>query len=157
MSAAGPKGTAEPDRQNTIARLRAIASQSTEALLMEGPVHQDHRLLEICAEGLHFLNEVRACEKQLEYRWMQGGTEAEKERNRQWSQAHVTCTRAASMLMRAATKLRATTPAGIYAKALLVRQSKCGAAKLGASLAAELVDNPVLRASLWPAGEGMSS
>ena len=37
----------------TVDRLREIATQSTDALLTEGPVHPDHKLLDLCAEALH--------------------------------------------------------------------------------------------------------
>jgi hypothetical protein len=57
-------------------------------------------------------------------------------------------------------KMKATTAAGIYAKAAVVRASRTGAADLAMSLAQDpwtvqdLLDCPGLRASLWPAGEG---
>ena len=51
-------------------------------------------------------------------------------------------------------KLKATTAAGIYAKAAAVRASKTGAADLAMSLAQDLLDCPGLRAALWPAEEG---
>jgi hypothetical protein len=51
-------------------------------------------------------------------------------------------------------KMKATTAAGIYAKAAVVRASKTGTADLAMSLAEDLLDCPGLRASLWPAGEG---
>jgi hypothetical protein len=51
-------------------------------------------------------------------------------------------------------KIKATTAAGIYAKAAVVRTSKTGAADLAMSLAEDLLDCPGLRASLWPAQEG---
>jgi hypothetical protein len=57
----------------------------------------------------------------------------------------------AKQLLRRAGKLRATTPAGIHAKALLVRASVTGAAVLAMSLAEELIASRALRESLWPA------
>jgi hypothetical protein len=57
----------------------------------------------------------------------------------------------AKQLTRQAAKLRATTPAGIFAKALVVRSSHTGAAVLAMSLADELIACPGLRQSLWPA------
>jgi hypothetical protein len=50
-------------------------------------------------------------------------------------------------------KMKATTAAGIYAKAAVVRASKTGAADLAMSLAEDLLACPGLRAALWPAGE----
>jgi hypothetical protein len=49
-------------------------------------------------------------------------------------------------------KLRATTGAGIYAKALVVRSSVTGAAELAMSWAEDLVACSELRATLWPSG-----
>jgi hypothetical protein len=51
-------------------------------------------------------------------------------------------------------KMKATTAAGIYAKAAVVRASKTGAADLAMSLAEDLLACPGLRATLWPAGGG---
>ncbi len=56
-----------------------------------------------------------------------------------------------AVLLRRATKLRATTAAGIYAKALMVRASRTGAAVLAMSLAEDLIGNRTLRAVVWPA------
>jgi hypothetical protein len=56
----------------------------------------------------------------------------------------------AKQLTRQAAKLRAMTPAGIFAKALAVRSSHTGAAVLAMSLADELIACPGLRQSLWP-------
>ena len=50
-----------------------------------------------------------------------------------------------------AKKLKATTAAGIYAKALIVRSSRSGAMLLAMSLAEDLIACPGLRESLWPA------
>jgi hypothetical protein len=57
----------------------------------------------------------------------------------------------AKPLLRRMAKLRVTTAAGIYAKAPLVRASRTGAPVLAMSLAADMIDCPGLRASLWPA------
>ncbi len=48
------------------------------------------------------------------------------------------------------------TPAGIYAKALLVRSSTTGATELAMSLAIDLLDCPGLRESLWPAASAVA-
>jgi hypothetical protein len=52
-----------------------------------------------------------------------------------------------------AAELEATTHAGIYAKALIVRCSSTGASALAMSLATDLVECKGLRDVLWPAGE----
>lgn len=50
----------------------------------------------------------------------------------------------------------AKTPAGIYAKLLIMRASRTGCPVLARSLADDLIQMPALRAVLWPgaAGEG---
>ncbi len=53
--------------------------------------------------------------------------------------------------LRCASKLRAQTPAGVYAKAQLVSQSRSGAPMLAKSLAADMIEMPGLRRLLWPA------
>jgi hypothetical protein len=52
-----------------------------------------------------------------------------------------------------AAKLRATTPAGIFAKAVAVRHMGISAMGLGKSLAEDLLASAELRAALWPAVE----
>jgi len=47
-------------------------------------------------------------------------------------------------------KIPAQSPAGIYAKALLVQSSRTGAQCLARTLAEDLVACPSLRESLWP-------
>ncbi len=54
-------------------------------------------------------------------------------------------------MLRRAGKLRAHTPAGLYAKAQLVLNSHTGAAILAKSLAADMIEMPGLRQRLWPA------
>jgi hypothetical protein len=51
--------------------------------------------------------------------------------------------------------MRAQTPAGLYAKAALLVTSQ-GARALALSLAADLVDNAVLRRVLWPVAAAAS-
>ncbi|HUW79352.1 MAG TPA: hypothetical protein VMV54_00485 [Acidocella sp.] len=54
-------------------------------------------------------------------------------------------------LLRGAAKIRAQTPAGVYAKAQLVSRSRSGAPMLAKSLAADMIEMPGLRRLLWPA------
>lgn len=54
-------------------------------------------------------------------------------------------------ILRRARKLPALTPAGLYAKALLVKRSKTGAALLAMSLAEDLVNLPEVRRLIWTA------
>jgi hypothetical protein len=140
-----------------IDQLRAIAAQAGDALLTEGDVQPDHKLLDLCADALHIL--VHA-ERAYAARpnWvgekdpvkLKAFLALDKEMLETWSNG----TTAAKPRMVAIAKIKATTPAGIYAKAMLVRASKTGAAGLAMSLAEDLVACEGLRASLWPAGEG---
>jgi hypothetical protein len=50
-------------------------------------------------------------------------------------------------------KMKATTAAGIYAKAAVPCASRTGAADLAVSLAQDLLDRAGLRSALWPASE----
>lgn len=59
--------------------------------------------------------------------------------------------RSTAKLIRRAGWLKATTPAGLAAKALICRASKTGSPKLAVSLAEDLLDNPHLRRAVWPA------
>jgi hypothetical protein len=54
-------------------------------------------------------------------------------------------------MLRLCGKLPATTPAGIFAKALLVEKTKGMAPALALSLARDLRTSPALRRALWPA------
>jgi hypothetical protein len=58
--------------------------------------------------------------------------------------------RQATPLLRAIAKIPALTGAGIYAKALIVKGSKGGAAGLAKTLAEDLIACHELRESLWP-------
>jgi hypothetical protein len=54
-------------------------------------------------------------------------------------------------MLRRASKIRAQTPEGIYAKAQLVSRSRSGSPILAKSLAADMIEMPGLRRLLWPA------
>jgi hypothetical protein len=140
-----------------INRLRAIAADAGDALLTEGPVQPDHKLLDLCAEALHVL--VHA-ERAWVARPKWVGESDQKKRDamltldKELMEAWETGNKAAKPKMVAIAKIKATTPAGIYAKAMVVRASKTGAAGLAMSLAEDLVACDALRASLWPASGG---
>lgn len=138
-----------PTFARNIAALKEIAEISGTNLIMDGPVHRDHELIDLCAEALHL---ARQCEgishnrenldredKYWRIRW-DALREAEKQLER-----------LVRPMVRRAGKLRATTAAGIYAKALLTTVSPSGVV-LAASLAADLIACEGLRESLtWPA------
>jgi hypothetical protein len=146
------------DLQPTIQRLREIAAQAGDALLTEGVVHPDHALLDLCAETLHLRRRSVELRRQRELLPGRFGTppatpaqnhlRAEIDAERDAADAR------AMQLTRRAAKLPAITPAGIYAKALVVRASRSAAAVLAMSLADELIACRSLRQSLWPALEG---
>jgi hypothetical protein len=139
-----------------VARLKAIAMQSADALLTEGPVHPDHELLDLRANALHHLvHAQKAWDARPEFWGLP--TEAEQqaafaESNRLPNERDAIEAVSKPYLL-SISKLKARTAAGIYAKAMCVRASKTGAAGLAMTLAADLLDCPGLRATLWP-GEG---
>jgi hypothetical protein len=143
----------------SVERLGAIAAQSGDNLLTEGPVNPDHVLLGVASDALHAMLVARAraeARHQVVDAMLRAGpwTDADRAQDRSMEQGVAVANQAAMQLLRRVGKLRATTPAGIYAKALLVRMAPSGAPKLAASLAEELVECKALRAVLWPSGEG---
>jgi len=140
-----PLGT---DLPPAILRLKEIAAQSSDAMLTEGPVHPDHVLLDLCGDALHLVRAAQALDERWRALRSRGPDRAE--RDRLFEQAG-TLSRQASGFMRRAKKIKATTAAGVFAKALLVRASRTGAAELAMTLAEDLINCPGLRASLWPA------
>jgi hypothetical protein len=138
-----------------VARLKEIAAQSGDALLTEGDVHPDHVLLDLCADALHYLKHAqRAWEERNTDEWLHLEGEqldAAVARDRQCLAAWYEGNGVAKPRLARIAKLRARTPAGIYAKAMVVRASKTGAASLAMTLAEDLIACENLRASLWPA------
>jgi hypothetical protein len=142
----------------TIDRLKQIAAEAGDRLyLSDGPVQPDHELLGLTSEALRLLKragDMRASEQKARAsapRYKNGGlTEAARaESDKLITEIHA-AEEAARKSLRRAGKIKAVTPAGIYAKALLVRSSTTGAAVLAMSLAADMVDCHALRATIWP-------
>ncbi len=140
----------------TGARMKEIAAQSGDALfLADGPVNPDWRLLDLCGDALHF---AKLAEHAYATRpgTPRNASTQELENYRRADQAKMAAyydnTREVTNRLRTAKRMKATTPAGIYAKALLVKCSRTGATELAMSLATDLVDCEALRATLWPAG-----
>jgi hypothetical protein len=147
---------ARPDFGPAIDRLRAIAVASTDALLTEGPVQPDHKLIDLCAEiayGRKMMEAAAQRRRDLPAASFMCKTPAQTEAFEQARGDHQGADKNYSAMLRAAAKIKATTAAGIYAKAIAVRSSETGARFLAMSLAQDLLDCPGLRASLWPAGE----
>jgi hypothetical protein len=139
-------------------QLKNIANVSYESLLVaNGPPQPDYVLLDLCADALNaakYAALARAERDRLRSIVWAGSATGEvrtaadaacEERQRLDNIVTQACRRAA--------KLEATTPAGIYAKALIVRCSSTGASALAMSLATDLVECKGLRDVLWPAGE----
>jgi hypothetical protein len=134
------------------ARMKQIAAASGDHLfLSDGPVNPDWELLDLCGDALHF---AKAHEKAWE-EWSSfcPSNESEREvRHAQYDEMKAARKSDVISRVRRAGKMRATTPAGIYAKAMLVRFGTETAAVLAMSLAEDLLDCEALRLTLWPAG-----
>jgi hypothetical protein len=141
--------TTKPDLTAAMAQLRHIALTSADNALTEGPVNADRLLLDLCADALHALvhaeRSLRTCQEAPR-------TVSHAVRSGHYEDYQHGTTTAKPPLARIK-KIKATTAAGIYAKAAIVRASRTGAADLAISLAQDLLDCPGLRAALWPAGE----
>jgi hypothetical protein len=146
-----------PPLQPAIDRFREIAAQSDYARLTEGPVHPDHHLLDLCAEALHHLAHAEKARHRLAFlcgsddpaQQIQA-REDDRRRHADYQEGEL---RGKYPIARI-TKIEAKTAAGIYAKAMVVRASRTGAALLAMSLARDLIACPGLRESLWPATQG---
>jgi hypothetical protein len=139
-----------PESSPAIARLREIAAAARgQSLSGDGPPHSDAELLELCAEISHQRKVADAAWRRF----------AEDSLSLWCSSARADALHSASrketqhldFLLREAGKLRATTGAGIYAKALVVTRLRSGGLSLCRSLAEDLIANPIVRAALWGA------
>jgi hypothetical protein len=118
-------------------------------LLAEGSAHPDAALLDLCAEALHLMRQAARVEAEASALFGDGRRWDRQESDRLREDRERLVKRAKPLLSEIR-KPRATTGAGIYAKALVVRSSVTGAAKLAMSLAEDLVACTELRATLWP-------
>jgi hypothetical protein len=130
---------------STIDRLRAIAAEAGHAMLTDGPVHADHELLELCGDALHLIRKARrqyesreALRPPLGHNW----AEADRQRHKELYDVAYATERRAVTLLRRAKKIRATSAAGVFAKALIVRASTTGAKELAMTLAEDLINCP---------------
>ncbi len=140
-----------PKVSPTIVRLRRIAAAPGDHRLLDddGPPHPDARLLDLCAEIAHQRKVTDAAWR----RFAEGGRTpwCSGPRADALHDASAKEIQHLDALLRDAGKLRATTGAGIYAKAIAVAHAKSGALPLCKSLAEDLIANPALRATLWGA------
>jgi hypothetical protein len=144
------------DLGTAVDRLKAMAAEAGDALLTEGPVNPDYKLLDLCAEIGYRRKLADAASKRRSAapwaHWM-CKTPEQKLEYAEANAENESASKGYSHLLRQASKLQATTAAGIYAKAIAVRASKTGSQLLAMSLAEDLLACPGLRASLWPAQE----
>ena len=155
---ANAQNTPSADFSAAIARIKRIAAQSGDALLLAaGLPHPDMALLDLCAEIAQARQDADAAfQRRCACRpatWMAKSHEEAVEiadAKREDEKA----SKQYSHLLRRAAKIKATTAAGIYAKALAVRSSRTGSALLAASMAEDLLARDGLRASLWPTEAG---
>ena len=154
-----PPDDIDPAVPAAIALFRRIAESSADALLAEGEVNLDHRLLALCADALDHLTAARRAYEARDHRGHAPpvGSAAW----RRWRANDDTLMdvveegrRVARPILRAIGKLTARTPAGIYAKAQVCNASRTGAPLLAKSLAADLLACHALRSVLWPADQG---
>ena len=142
---------------NAMVRLRQIAAEARDHLLLaDGPPHPDADLLDLCAEAIHYLGHAQKALDARRVREWQDGTEDERKaryaEDERLLKVYLESDRAGKPAMARIAKMKATTAAGIFAKAMVVRCSKTGAAGLAMTLAEDLIACPGLRAALWPAG-----
>lgn len=162
------------DMPAAIDRLRRIAAEARDHLLLgDGPPHPDAELLDACGEALHMLVQARNLHDQARavidaadrrrsaksrvdngMSWIEDrkALSARPAWVEDWSALSDKATAigaTAAHRLRRVSHIPATTPAGIYSKALCVRASRTGAVNLAMSLAEDLVSNPALRAALW--------
>jgi hypothetical protein len=143
---------AEIDFPGAIDRFRAIATASVTAMVTEGPVSPDRVLLDACADALSLLRRADAATTKRQVIDRHHGhslTPEQRERSDELFREAQLANRHASHQLAELRKIRALTAAGIYAKALCVRQSVTGASHLAMSLARDLTDNDALRRLLW--------
>ena len=157
---------AEGERfQAVIDRIRRYAADAVCSPVYGGveplPLgHDDEDLLELCSSILHLHRQEREAWNQARTIVAEGdGDFIRSKRKSEGQQSRLSLVtteaqklnRTVATLSKRASKLSATTPEGIFAKALIVRSSRTGATVLAMSLARDLIEAPRLRAILWPA------
>jgi hypothetical protein len=149
--------TTKPDFTAAMAQLKRIVLTSADNALTEGPVNPDRLLLDLCAEALHALVHAERSFRAAHEVFHRDTHHKTAENLRPVWEGHYeeagSGIKSAKPALIRIRKIKATTAAGIYAKAAVVRASKTGAADLAMSLAEDLLACPGLRAALWPAGE----
>ena len=149
-----PSASVVPDiTADALAVFRRIADQSADSLLLaDGPPHPDARLFDIAADVFEAKKEEEAASKFANDTWKMEAGEIGRAAivHRAANMVIVRGHRyRISRLAKAAAKIDAKTPAGLYAKVQIIRQM---ATPLGIvqSLIDDILGNPDIRASLWP-------
>jgi len=153
-----PEASAEPrEFAAMIALLRRRATVAPGEMERHGAPTLDDDLLNLCGEVIFKHREVtKAWDTIREFNCQTVGieffySEDGRQHSKELFAEQRRLAREEAVLLRRAAKLHATTAAGIYAKALMVRASRTGAAVLAMSLAQDLIGNRTLRAAVWPA------
>ena len=143
---------------NQIAFFQALAARAAETGAVAGaPPCPDADLLDCCEGILTLLSKATEIDRGIEglFHDLDRGhpnfslRAAEIERSRDALRRPLESRAKAGM--RRACRLPIRTGAGIFAVASVIRASKTGAPLLGRHLAEALIDNPALRAAVWPA------
>ena len=129
--------------------LRQLANRATESAADPQAVsHPDLELLNACDNLLMLLR--LQTEALAAFREGDGDMRPGSLKRHQYDE-YMAAGRRTRGPLRAVGKLRATTPAGIFAKALVIDRGTDHAAEFAKSLARDLLASPELRAALWPA------
>jgi hypothetical protein len=133
-----------PDRCASIEALRLLAKAATEGSAdpQEAP-HPDHDLMVLSDAFVALRKQEEAALEHFQCSVL--GTHHASYAD---YKARRLATKKASANL---AKLRPTTPAGLFAKAVAASRSSEYATRLGTSLAADLLEVPTLRSLLWPA------
>lgn len=133
------------DPDTIIARLRELAAEAdTHQLLATGEPNPDARLLDLCADGIAMAK--RRDEAEAHWRSRPIGRRIDAE----YDHVKLLVHKLRPILIRAA-KMPAKTPPGLYAKVLLARAAKTVPHDLFQSVCADILNQPGIRMSIWPA------
>lgn len=146
--------TAKTAFDDPVSKLRHMANAAPfDEVLSDGPISPDWLLMDLAAEVGKLLDTraegIRHREALLDI--MPHGSITSGQTILDLCGIERVLTRKAAAVLRHAAKIPARTPAGIYAKAFLVRKGVAGAGALGMSLADDLLRSPAIRRAIWPA------
>jgi hypothetical protein len=138
------------DFASSLRNLRQLASTAARTgTTSSAPDHPDAELLKLCADVLDLHAEEERFSREAS--GIAHGTIANPA-YRAVLDNRDACAAAWKPLLARIGKIPSKTPAGVYAKAMVLRRGYGTAPKLSLSLAEDLVACPGLRSSIWPAG-----